>query len=93
MINNETFSSRLINLVEESSLIRILRSYLSNSSIQDLTQRVSLYTAINNVIRALSACSQLMHLLMIKENETSPSIDELLAEVKNSMENYEWGVE
>jgi baculoviral IAP repeat-containing protein 6 len=77
-----------INLLEQSCLVPVIRSYMRNDSMLDMTKHIPLYRSITLLIRAISTCSQLVHLLMIKQDETDEPIAELLVKIKNSTETY-----
>jgi baculoviral IAP repeat-containing protein 6 (apollon) len=77
-----------IDLVEQSCLVPVLRSYLRNDSMLDMTKHIPLYRAITLLIRAITTSSNLVHLLMVKQDETDESIAELLVKIVKCTEAY-----
>lgn len=77
-----------VALLEQSCLVPVLRSYMRNDSVLDMTQHIPLYRAITLLIRAISTCNQLVHLLMLKQDENDEPIAELLGKIKTCTDTY-----
>jgi hypothetical protein len=77
-----------VNLLEQSCLVPVIRSYMRNDSMLDMTKHIPLYRSITLLIRAISTCSELVHLLMMKQDEMDEPIAELLVKIKSSTETY-----
>ncbi|KAG5670331.1 hypothetical protein PVAND_000606 [Polypedilum vanderplanki] len=77
------------DLLQQSCLIPALCSYLRNDSVLDITRHIPLYRAILQLLRALSISSQLIHLLLAKqENDSKTSIASLLGNMKSCVDTY-----
>ena len=76
-------------LLQQSCLIPALSSYLRNDSVLDITRHIPLYRAILMLLRALSMSQQLVSLLQpLNPHESSPSIAELLTNMKTCVDTY-----
>jgi hypothetical protein len=78
-----------VDLIEQSCLLPVLRSYLRNDSVFDMTQHIPLYKAIALLVRAISTSNQLVHLLMLKQDDADDTVTDLLAKIKVGADSYE----
>lgn len=86
--NGTELPAKFIELVEQSCLDPVLRSYLRNDSILDMTRHIPLYMALMLLTRAISTSAQLVHMLMMKLDDSEETIAELLGKIKMSAEDY-----
>ncbi|XP_055907013.1 baculoviral IAP repeat-containing protein 6 isoform X1 [Eupeodes corollae] len=78
-----------LDLLKKSCLIPALSSYLRNDSVLDITRHIPLYRAILQLLRAISLSYQLVSLLQPYDRlDSSPSISELLANMKTCVDTY-----
>lgn len=77
-----------IDLLDHSCLLPVLRSYMRNDSIMDMTNRVSLYRAVMLTIRAIAACDQIVHYLKLMQDDNDLAITDLLENIKTSANAY-----
>ncbi|CRK88840.1 CLUMA_CG002660, isoform A [Clunio marinus] len=78
-----------LELLRQSCLIPALCSYLRNDSVLDITRHIPLYRAILQLLRALSISSQLIQLLIAKQdNDSKTSIATLLYNMKSCVDTY-----
>jgi baculoviral IAP repeat-containing protein 6 (apollon) len=77
-----------VNLLEQSCLVPVIRSYMRNDSMLDMTKHIPLYRSITLLIRAISTCSELVHLLMMKQDEMDEPIADLLTKIRKMTETY-----
>ncbi|XP_055591797.1 baculoviral IAP repeat-containing protein 6-like isoform X1 [Uranotaenia lowii] len=77
-----------LDLLQQSCLIPALSSYLRNDSVLDITRHIPLYRAILQLLRAISLSTQLMSLLVNKDNEGKISIAVLLSNMKACVDTY-----
>uniref|UniRef100_A0A1Q3FEM5 Dual E2 ubiquitin-conjugating enzyme/E3 ubiquitin-protein ligase BIRC6 n=1 Tax=Culex tarsalis TaxID=7177 RepID=A0A1Q3FEM5_CULTA len=80
--------SIFLDLLQHSCLIPALSSYLRNDSVLDITRHIPLYRAILQLLRAVSLSSQLVSLLVNKNNEGKISIAALLSNMKACVDTY-----
>jgi hypothetical protein len=76
------------DILEKSNLMPIIRNYLENDSVLDISKHITLYRSIFQLIRAISTYGQLVHLLMSKQNETNKPIVKLLSNIQESVKTY-----
>lgn len=77
-----------IELLEQSCLDPVLRSYLRNDSILDMALHVPLYRAFMLLIRAIATSNQIVHLLMMKQDESDETITDLIWKIKRNADAY-----
>lgn len=77
-----------VELVEQSCLAPVLRSYLRNDSILDMTRHIPLYRAVMLLIRAIATSNQFVHHLMMKQDNSDVSIADLMERIKTSADTY-----
>lgn len=77
-----------IELLEQSCLAPVLRSYLRNDSILDMAQHVPLYRAVMLLVRAIAISSQIVHMLMMKHDESDETIADLCWKIKRNADAY-----
>ncbi|KAL9897854.1 dual E2 ubiquitin-conjugating enzyme/E3 ubiquitin-protein ligase BIRC6-like isoform 3-T4 [Glossina fuscipes fuscipes] len=80
--------NQFLQLLQQSCLIPALSSYLRNDSVLDITRHIPLYRAILQLLRALSLSQQLTSLLQPQPSKSSPSIAELLVNMKTCVDTY-----
>lgn len=86
----EDLPSQFFGLLQQSCLITALSSYLRNDSVLDITRHIPLYRAVLQLLRALAQSAELMVLLQPSSvgNHSSPSISELLLNMKTCVDTY-----
>ncbi|XP_075144573.1 BIR repeat containing ubiquitin-conjugating enzyme [Haematobia irritans] len=90
-IMNETneLPNEFLSLLKQSCLIPALSSYLRNDSVLDITRHIPLYRAILQLLRSISLSQELVSLLQPQNiGESSPSISELLTNMKTCVDTY-----
>lgn len=77
------------SLLKQSCLIPALSSYLRNDSVLDITRHIPLYRAILQLLRSISLSHELVSLLQPQNfNDSSPSITELLSNMRTCVDTY-----
>ncbi|XP_073817547.1 BIR repeat containing ubiquitin-conjugating enzyme isoform X2 [Musca autumnalis] len=81
--------NEFLTLLKQSCLIPALSSYLRNDSVLDITRHIPLYRAILQLLRSISLSQELVTLLQPQNmGESSPSISELLSNMKTCVDTY-----
>lgn len=73
--------TEFINHLEQSCLDPVLRSFLRNDSILDMTRHIPLCRALMLLIRAISTSNQLVHMTMMRHDDSDPTISDLVAKI------------
>lgn len=86
---SDELPSEFPSLLKQSCLIPALSSYLRNDSVLDITRHIPLYRAILQLLRAISLSHELVSLLQPQNSgESSPSIAELLSNMRTCVDTY-----
>ncbi|XP_059217801.1 baculoviral IAP repeat-containing protein 6 isoform X2 [Stomoxys calcitrans] len=89
MNDSNELPNEFLSLLKQSCLIPALSSYLRNDSVLDITRHIPLYRAILQLLRSISLSQDLLSLLQPQNiGESSPSISELLTNMKTCVDTY-----
>jgi baculoviral IAP repeat-containing protein 6 len=78
-----------VTLVEESCFLQVLRNYLLNDSVLDITRHIPLYRTILQLLRALATSTQMIHLLSDEqENDPKTTVASRFEQLKTCLELY-----
>jgi len=82
-------SLSFVEMLEESCLLSVLRNYMRNDSILDMSKHVTIYRSVLRVIRAISTSPQLLHsLMMTNDEDDETTLAGLISALNSSVSTY-----